>query len=90
MKFCCEKFAEEAGRVQAMVGGGFAYPAEMHPIAQFEPDTDSETWNINGCCGGGCFVVTEMRFCPFCGSKLEHPTQGANAGDHAPRSGRVD
>lgn len=78
MKHCCEKFAEEAGRVQAMAGGGFMYPPGMHPNAQFEPDDDGETWNINGCCGGGCFVVTEMRFCPFCGAKLGHPAQGAN------------
>ena len=56
MKYCCEKFEEEAGREQA-----------------FEPDQDGETWNINGCCGGGCFVVTEMRFCPYCGSKMESP-----------------
>jgi len=75
MKHCCDKFAEEAGRVQAMAGGGLMYPDAMRPKAQFEPDGDGETWNINGCCGGGCFVVTEMRFCPFCGAKLKHPSQ---------------
>lgn len=69
MKFCCDAFAKEAGAVQAMVGGGFMYPAEMHPNAQFEPDKDG-TWNINGCCGGGCYVVTKMKFCPYCGTSL--------------------
>lgn len=69
MKYCCEKFAEEAGRLQAPVGGGGLYPASMTPAAQFVPDPDG-TWSINGCCGGGCYVVTEMRFCPYCGSRI--------------------
>lgn len=55
-KYCCEKFAQEAGKLQK-------------PIAQFERQEDG-TWAINGCCGGGCYVVQEMRFCPFCGSSL--------------------
>ena len=25
---------------------------------------------INGCCGGGCFVITGIKYCPFCGIKL--------------------
>ena len=68
-KFCCEAFAKEAGHLQAPVGGGFLYPSIARPNAQFEQDDDG-TWNINGCCGGGCYVVTEMRFCPFCGSHV--------------------
>jgi hypothetical protein len=51
-------------------GGGSLYPEEMRPLAQFEPAEDGQTWNIYGCCGGGCFVVTEMRFCPYCGTSL--------------------
>jgi hypothetical protein len=58
MKYCCEAFETNATR------------AKGEPVAQFEPDDDGETWNINGCCGGGCYVVTAMRFCPFCGSRL--------------------
>ena len=27
------------------------------------------TWNVIGCCGS-CYVLTEMIFCPFCGTKL--------------------
>lgn len=67
--FCCDRFAHEAGHLQALAGGGFAYPPGMRPSAQFQRDSDG-TWNVNGCCGGGCYVITEMRFCPFCGSKL--------------------
>jgi hypothetical protein len=72
MKFCCEAFAEQAGELQAAVGGGGLYPSQMRPRSQFEPDDDGKTWNINGCCGGGCFVVTDMRFCPYCGTALLH------------------
>lgn len=67
MTYCCEKFAEQAGRLQAPSGGGI-YPPEMRPSAQFQRDENG--WHINGCCGGGCYVVTDMRFCPYCGSAL--------------------
>ena len=69
MKHCCEAFAKDAGALLPPVGGGM-YPRSLRPSAQFEPDDDGETWNINGCCGGGCYVVTGMRFCPYCGSEL--------------------
>jgi hypothetical protein len=67
-EFCCDEFAEQAGRVKSMAGGGMMYPESERPNAQFECD-DGE-WCINGCCGGGCYVVTGMKFCPFCGTKL--------------------
>jgi hypothetical protein len=67
-KYCCEAFDKEAGEYQAPVGGGL-YPPSMKPSAQFERDDDG-TWNINGCCGGGCYVVTAMKFCPFCGADV--------------------
>lgn len=56
--YCCNAFKEQA---------------EGGPDVGFDPDGDGKTWNINGCCGGGCFVVTAMCFCPFCGTKLENP-----------------
>lgn len=75
MKFCCDEFAQEAGGVKAFAGGGFMYPAAMRPSAQIEPDSDGETWNVNGCCGGGCYVLEKLRFCPFCGTALAHPAK---------------
>ena len=71
--YCCAAFAAQAMELQALAGGGFAYPSAMHPHSQFEPDAETDTWNINGCCGGGCFVVTDMRFCPYCGARLVNP-----------------
>lgn len=41
---------------------------------EFERSRDG-SWNINGCCGGGCFIVADMRFCPFCGTKLDARAQ---------------
>jgi len=67
---CCKEFAEQAKTLQPPMGGGFMYPPDMRPNAQFEKDSKTGTWNIYGCCGGGCFVVTRMKFCPFCGSQL--------------------
>lgn len=68
-EFCCDAFAEEAGRLQAPVGGGRLYPASARSNAQIEQSTDGR-WNVNGCCGGGCYVLTDIRFCPFCGHAL--------------------
>ncbi len=28
-------------------------------------------WAVNGCCSGGCYVVIEMKFCPYCGKELK-------------------
>jgi len=27
-------------------------------------------WYIYGCCGGHCYVVTNMKCCPYCGKRL--------------------
>lgn len=67
--FCCKEFAEHAGHLTELAGGGGMYPVSMRPDAQFEPNEDG-SWRVNGCCGGGCAVVSEMKFCPFCGSSL--------------------
>jgi hypothetical protein len=75
MKYCCKKFEEKAACAPILAGGGFMYPPDIHPSAQFEPDEANGAWNINGCCGGGCFVATGMHFCPFCGAKLTYPAQ---------------
>jgi len=70
MDYCCERFAENASRLGTLVGGGIGlYPEAMKPKAQFECLDDG--WAIYGCCGGGCFVVTGMNFCPFCGEVLK-------------------
>lgn len=68
MAFCCEALELNCGRYQAPVGGGL-YPSPMRPTAQIERSDDG-SWNINGCCGGGCYVVTDIKFCPFCGHEL--------------------
>lgn len=70
--FCCEKFAKEVGEVGSFSGGGMLYPADQHPTGQIEM-MDDGTWAVNGCCGGGCYVLTDLKFCPFCGAKIDQP-----------------
>ena len=67
MEFCCKDFEKEVKHYKGSVGGGFMYPGS-NPNGQFEQDEDGK-WNINGC--SGCYVVTDMKFCPFCGSDLK-------------------
>ena len=71
---CCGKWAEETANIKALAGGGFVYPDSMRPNAQIEPDEDG-TWSVNGCCGGGCYVLTGVRFCPFCGASVQNITR---------------
>ena len=33
--------------------------------------TDAYAICLGGCCGGGCFIFTNMKFCPFCATELE-------------------
>lgn len=32
-------------------------------------------YNINGCCGGGCYVLSWIQYCPYCGSMIGTPTE---------------
>jgi len=54
MTFCCESFAAEV---------------KSRPHEGIEQDDDG-SWNVNGCCHGGCYVLSGMKFCPFCGTAL--------------------
>jgi hypothetical protein len=67
--FCCEALAKQVEDHKPFVGGGGLYPAAVHPSGQIEHSSDG-SWNVNGCCGGGCFVLHDMKFCPFCGTPL--------------------
>ncbi len=69
-KFCCEQFAEEVDAYKDPVGGGYLYPPDMRPSGQI---VYTEGWHVNGCCGGGCYVLSDIKFCPFCGTKLTAP-----------------
>lgn len=68
MSFCCRAWEQETRSLHSMAGGGG--PAERAALdAQIERAADG-TWSVNGCCGGGCYVLTEVRFCPFCGADV--------------------
>ena len=69
MKYCCKEFKKQVEELQSPIAGGLLYPEEMLPGGQFEID-DEGNWYINGCCGGGCHVVDDMKYCPYCGTSL--------------------
>lgn len=71
-RLCCEALEKEVIELRPPTGGGLLYPKSMRPKGQIEQMEDG-SWAINGCCGGGCFVITDMKHCPFCGIKL--PTE---------------
>ena len=58
---CCAHFREH--QQQADHGNGL-----------FEQGTDG-FWSVNGCCGGGCYVVKDIAYCPFCGARIAAPPQ---------------
>ena len=64
---CCEEWAKQSGYIEAFAGGGMLYPQEMRPSTQIEW---SKGWQVNGCCGGGCYVLENLRFCPWCSKEL--------------------
>ena len=33
-----------------------------------------EQWVVNGCCHGGCCVLTWISYCPWCGTYLADPS----------------
>jgi len=70
MKYCCDEFKEQATNLQAIAGGISLYPKSAWPKAQFECG-EKGSWNVSGCCGGGCFVITGMKYCPYCGKKIK-------------------
>jgi hypothetical protein len=71
--FCCEALAKEVRDHKPFVGGGGLYPESARPYGQIE-QRDNGSWSVHGCCGGGCTVIDDMKFCPFCGTKLPEAT----------------
>ena len=75
---CCLEFAEQA-KLKGLAGGGVMYPLEHRPRGQIEYDPESKKWDVNGCCGGGCYVIKDLVFCPWCGSVIPEPLDGSQS-----------
>jgi hypothetical protein len=58
-EWCCETFANYTRQSEGLGAGG----AALH-------QADDGSWNVNGCCGGGCYMVIDLRFCPWCGKEI--------------------
>jgi hypothetical protein len=56
-KYCCAEFEEQTKETHYGDGGFHKYSGE-------------DTWSIWGCCGGGCSVLGDTRFCPFCEASI--------------------
>jgi hypothetical protein len=54
MKACCEAFEK----------------VTTGHDPQVVQDQKTGKWDVLGCCGGGCYVLTSLRFCPFCAAPL--------------------
>lgn len=67
MKVCCSEFGKLSGHYEGIEVSVSPVPK---PDAQIEHSEATGKWNINGCCGGGCFVVYGVKFCPFCGADI--------------------
>lgn len=76
-EYCCPSFKEMATGISSVGPAALASPTRN--VSQFEYCESDQSWAINGCCGGQCFVVTGMKFCPFCGTLLQSPID-----DHEP------
>lgn len=61
---CCEEWARAVGEVLSYQ----PYSAFRKPTAQIMRNAEG-TYDVAGCCGGGCNVLDGLRFCPWCGSK---------------------
>ncbi len=71
-QFCCDEFAKQTVDM-SFACGGWLYPKDMQPENQIELGEDG-TWNVNGCCGGGCYVLIGIQYCPFCGKNIKQET----------------
>ena len=60
-EWCCETFANYT---RASEGLGAGAPA-LHQ------SDDDGSWNVFGCCGGNCYMVIDLRFCPWCGKEIK-------------------
>jgi hypothetical protein len=69
---CCERFEKASNGAVSLSPLAIGAPYGGRPQGQIE--FSGGTWNVNGCCGGGCYVLTELKFCPWCGSQLEPTT----------------
>lgn len=66
---CCEKWTEATGSVISVGPAAIAYGGSTIS-AQVEKQEDGK-FSVNGCCGGQCYVLTDIAYCPWCGAKAE-------------------
>jgi hypothetical protein len=63
MIYCCKKFAEHAN----------LKTVDRYSSGKFVFDEIFEEWSIRKPFSGEQDVMKDIKFCPFCGKKLEKP-----------------
>lgn len=43
---------------------------ESEKVTQEAILEEDATYSIPGCCGGGCYIIAGIMFCPFCGERI--------------------
>ena len=56
MIYCCDRLRDE----MTVDKRGVGTPAMDH---------DHECMYVQGCCGGQCYMLSDIIYCPFCGTK---------------------
>ncbi len=75
MEACCERFRAvvEGRKSTSPIAAAYA-AAGLCPNDNGQVTQDEDgTWSVYGCCGSQCYVLSEMRFCPFCGKAIAPP-----------------
>jgi hypothetical protein len=67
MAVCCKQWAEATGKLLSVGPSAIAYGGAS---AEAQIVRDDDGWSVVGCCGGQCYVLTGLKFCPWCGLEL--------------------
>lgn len=73
---CCDEWAKATGTV-------LSESATRIVAARLRPPADVQIefikgWQVSGCCGGHCYVLSDLKFCPWCAAAL--PQEGTADG----------
>lgn len=70
---CCAEFTEHGMKPpypSPQMDAIYAATGHERPWVGTISQNHDGTWSVAGCCGS-CSVIETMRFCPFCGTKLD-------------------
>lgn len=60
IEICCDDMAANIAKTSV----------DTTAVIEAYPIDNKVEVSVNGCCGGGCFVLSDIHFCPFCGKEI--------------------